>query len=176
MAFVQINKSAQGNPISNEIRMGSRLQSKTVPTRSIYFSISYDVAKRVGWEISSSTDSRTIIRMAVNEGTDEDAGFLLLSEDQQKGYILGASHIKLSEAALAGSVSVTRFKHYVLNDVTQDIEPESVEFTVDEKEHTILIQVPDWLRYNPQSVPQPELPPPVEAVVDLHRGRRRHTR
>ena len=66
---------------------------------------------------------------------------------------------------MSGGVSVTRFRHYVLNDTTQDIEPEAVEFTVDEEEHTILVQCPDWLRYNPLSVPAVAKPKPVPKEV-----------
>jgi hypothetical protein len=49
----------------------------------------------------------------------------------------------------------------VLNDEHVSVTP--VEATVDEKEHTILVQCPDWIRYNPQSYKAPpklELTPP----------------
>jgi hypothetical protein len=74
---------------------------------------------------------------------------------------------------MTGGVSVTRFKHYVLNDTARDIEPAPVEFTVDEKEHTILIQCPDWLRYNPLSVPVQPKPVVKEVVTPLALVKRR---
>jgi len=50
-----------------------------------------------------------------------------------------------------------------VNDPLIEKSVQEVEFTVDEKDHTVLIQCPDWLRYNPQSVPQPE---PAPAKVE----------
>jgi len=167
MAFTQINKSSLGSHSNkNEIRMGSRRQSQSVPQRSIYFAITRDVVAQVGWELTVDDDdgNREWIRVAVNEGSDEDAGFLLLTEDMNKGYVFGTNK-GATGFSLAGSVSCTRFKHYVLNDTTMDIEPAPVEFTVDEKEHSILIQCPDWLRYNPLSVPAVAKPKPVVKEV-----------
>ena len=166
MAFTQINKSSVGARSSvSEIRMGSRRQSNSNPARSIYFAVTRDVAARAGWEVISDTEgAREWIQVAVNEGSEEDAGFLLLTEDRAKGYIFGTNKGQTGYA-LAGSVTVVRFKHYVLNDVEIDIEPAAVEFTVDEKEHSILIQCPDWLLYNPLSVPVPAKKVEVAAPV-----------
>ena len=168
MAFTQINKSSLGSHSNkNEIRMGSRRQSQSVPARSIYFAITRDVLAQVGWTLTVDDDDggdREWVQVAVNEGSEEDAGFLLLTEDKAKGYVFGTNK-GATGFSLAGSVSCTRFKHYVLNDTSIDIEPAAVEFTVDEKEHSILIQCPDWLRYNPLSVPAVAKPKPVPKEV-----------
>jgi len=163
MAFTQVVKGKTGIRTNEvpELRMGSRLQSKTTLTRSIYFALTRPLIEQVGWQILKHDAERESIRVAVNEGTAEDAGFLLLSEDLEKGYSFG-TNVGRQGQSMASGVSVSRFRHYVLNDVSHDIEPEAVEFTVDEDEHTILVQCPDWLRYNPLSVPQPE---PVAPVV-----------
>ncbi len=170
MAFTQINKSSLGShAVKNEIRMGSRRQSQSVPQRSIYFALTRDVIAQVGWTVTVDDDDggdREWIQVAVNEGSEEDAGFLLLTEDKAKGYIFGTNKGQTG-FSLAGSVSCSRFKHYVLNDTSIDIEPGAVEFTVDEKAHAILIQCPDWLRYNPLSVPQQLHRPVVDRVVEL---------
>jgi len=167
MAFTQIAKSAMGaHANKHEIRMGSRFQSKSTSTRSIYFAITRAVVAQAGWTIDVSGAERDIIQIAVNEGSEEDAGFLLLSEDTEKGYVFGTSRGVVGNS-MAGSVSVTRFRHYVLNDMSQEIEPAPVEFTVDEKEHTILVQCPDWLRYNPLSVPNKPKPPVKEVVAPV---------
>jgi len=136
-----------------------------VLTRSIYFALTRPLIEQVGWHIAADEERETI-RVAVNEGSGEDAGFLLLSEDLEKGYAFGTNAGRKGQS-MSGGVSVTRFRHYVLNDTTQDIEPEAVEFTVDEEEHTILVQCPDWLRYNPLSVPLEAKPvaPVVKEVV-----------
>jgi len=178
MAFTQINKSPVGSrATTHEIRMGSRRQSSTNPARSIYFAVTRDVVARAGWELVSDSDgARDYIQVAINEGSEEDAGFLLLTEDKAKGYVFGTNKGQAGYS-LAGSVTVVRFKHYVLNDVEIDIEPAAVEFTVDEKEKSILIQCPDWLRYNPLSVPQKSEPVKPPTVVDMHhKGRRRQLR
>jgi len=138
-----------------------------VPARSIYFAITRDVLAQVGWTLTVDDDEggdREWIQVAVNEGSEEDAGFLLLTEDKSKGYVFGTNK-GATGFSLAGSVSCSRFKHYVLNDTSIDIEPAAVEFTVDEKEHSILIQCPDWLRYNPLSVPAVAKPKPVAKEV-----------
>jgi hypothetical protein len=68
------------------------------------------------------------------------------------------------------NASFTRFRHYIINEVPTPLM--DVEFTYDAKDKTVLIQCPDWLRYNPLSVPQPAVveekkpvSPPTKAVV-----------
>jgi hypothetical protein len=164
MAFVKISKSSvgafkDGLPI---IRMGSHLQSQKQSSRAIYFSLTRPVIDQVGWEIKSieGTEERVAVSVAIHEGTGTDAGFLLL-EQEEGGYRLGSTRNDRQTYSFAMNVSVTRLKHYVVNDPLIEKSVQEVEFTVDEKDHTILIQCPDWLRYNSLSVPQPE-PAPVK--------------
>jgi hypothetical protein len=177
MPFVKIIKSAIGarhNTIE-EIRMGSRFQSAKQSSRSIYISLTRSVIERLGWKLTATEDSkdgRVYVTMAVNEGTVEDAGFWLLVEDE-KGYVAGSGKGNTSGQSFGCGLSLTRLQHYVLNDTAQEMAPEPVEFTIDEKEHTVLVQCPDWLRYNPLSVPEPEKKPvPPPPPVQLHPGRR----
>lgn len=167
MAFVKVNKSAMGSSMHvDEIRIGWHIQSEKNKTRSIYLSMSRDVVEKAGWPINDTVATETGsvrigTRIAVHEGTGSDAGFLMIEYDEH-GYSFGSTRSDpRSNAALTVNISITRFKHYAINDILEEKEPQPVEFTIDEKEQTVLIQVPDWLRYNPQSVPQPE-PAPVK--------------
>jgi hypothetical protein len=184
MAFVKVNKSSVGAfnyglPI---IRMGSHLQSEKQSSRAIYFSVTRPVIEQAGWKISGikGSDDRVAVAIAVHEGTGTDAGFLLL-EEEEGGYRLGATRADKQTHSFAMNVSVSRLKHYVVNDPLIEKSVQEVEFTVDEKEHTVLIQCPDWLRYNPLSVqeePDPveeyvEPPPPPTPPLTLNREERR---
>jgi hypothetical protein len=157
MAFVKLYKGLQGSTYTDvvEVRMGAH---RTKGGRTIYVSFTQTAAKQAGWTVENR-DKRTTVSVRVDEGTEEDAGFLLLSEDPE-GYVFGTPHSK--GHAFSTNLLYSRFKHYVLNDDAVPVEP--VEFTIDEKDHTILIQCPEWLRYNPQSVapiaPQPKPTPP----------------
>jgi len=166
MAFVKINKSPvgafkDGLPI---VRMGSHLQSEKQSSRAIYFSLTRPVIDQAGWKISGvdGSEDRVAVAIAVHEGTGTDAGFLLL-EQEEGGYRLGSTRSDRQTHSFAMNVSVSRLRHYVVNDPLIEKSVQEVEFTVDEKDHTVLIQCPDWLRYNPQSVPQPE---PAPAKVE----------
>jgi hypothetical protein len=127
------------------------------------------VIEIVKWPIVEVTkDGRANVGFDVLEGTQEDAGFFLLVYNGE-GYKSGASSANAGIFTL--NISLPRLKHYVLNDhPPQNHELELVEFTCDENERTVLIQVPDWLRYNPLSVPQeekvkePEVAPPSHDV------------
>ncbi len=179
MAFVLINKNTVGaSHIPNEIRMGTHLQSNDVSTRSLYIAISYEVIQATGWNVernlggsrpgkmggNSKTD-RVFVRLGVNEGTGDDAGFLMLTENKERGYICGHDIRGNIAQTFTTNVSVSKLKHYVLNDITAEIYPEPVTFVVDEKTQSVLVQCPDWLRYNPLSVPQPVVQKPVAKEV-----------
>lgn len=186
MAFVKVNKSAMGSQSRQaEIRLGWHIQSEKNKTRSIYLSTSRDIVDQLGWKVEvgpsrEGTGVRSTTRIAVHEGTGSDAGFLMLEYDEY-GYALGSNKSDpKSIASFTVNISVTRLKHYAINDILIEKQPEPVEFTIDEKEGTILIQVPDWLRYNPQTVepePEPEPEPVVEKKSDtplrLNREERR---
>lgn len=167
MAFVKVIKSAMGARLAQyEIRMGSQLQSATQQSRNVYFAITRAVVDDVGWEIIHQEGStRNVCYIDVHEGTGTDAGFLLLMQaTNSKGYSLGTTKDK--HHTFAFGLAVSRIKHYALNELPVD--PEPVEFTVDKAEHTILIQCPDWLRYNTLSVPE-EVPPPPPPHVEVRK-------
>ena len=155
MVFTSVNKSSQGSHAhKTEIRMGSRIQSEKIKTRSIYFSISQDIIEQLEWKIVDGSTDRHTVDICVLEGSMSDAGFIMLANQGEKVYHFGSTKGK---GSVTGTVALQTFKHYVLNDVTQDITPEAVEFIIVDKDRTILIQCPDWLRYNPLSAPESEL-------------------
>lgn len=154
MAFVKLDKGLRRvREGITEVRLGAYRGKQG---RVVYLSISYAAIEAAGWTVhqSETNTKRKTINVMINEGVGEDAGFWLLSEDNEFGYSLGADHT--NSGALCSSILVARFRHYVLNDEHMSVQP--VEATVDEKEHTILVQVPDWIRYNPQSYQEPEKP------------------
>jgi hypothetical protein len=159
MAFVKLEKGMTGRQFDDleEIRMGSH---RTKQGRTVYLTLTRTVVERAGWTITKG-DTRQSIAVRVNEGVGEDAGFLLLTEDKDHGYQLGSDAKRTH--AFATNLSYSRFNHYVLND--DSVVVHSVEFTVDEKEHSVLIQCPDWLRYNPQSYTEPEKTKPQLELV-----------
>lgn len=154
MAFVKLDKGARRSRSGiTEVRLGAYRGKQG---RVVYISISLGAIEQAGWTINESetNSKRKTVNVMINEGVGEDAGFWLLTEDNEFGYVLGADHQQ--SGALVTSILIARLKHYVLND--EHVSVESVEATVDEKEHTILVQVPDWIRYNPQSYQEPEKP------------------
>lgn len=169
MAFVKVNKSRMGTrPDENpNIRMGWHKQGETA--RGLYFGITRILVEEVGWRLVEQTpkDGSDQVRVAciidVMEGIHEDAGFFMLTESET-GYRLGTNKGSSSSASLSMNVALNRLRHYVINDAEIEVEPHSVEFTIDSKDKTVLIQCPDWLRYNPLSVPdkEPEPPPPPQ--------------
>lgn len=164
MPFVTVEKSSRGIAygVVAEIRMGSHLQSTKRTSRGIYFAMTRSVIDQAGWTLTGGmiNKDREVYPIVLREGVGEDAGFMLLAQsDEGNSYALGLS--TRSSKSFNMSVSVVNLKHYVMNDVPVPSAP--VEFTVDEKDHTVLIQVPDWLRYNPLSYQAPLVP--VKEVV-----------
>lgn len=175
MAFEKIAKGT-GRPTQQhpeEIRMGYRaaddegVSHRVVRIQTLYLSIANAVIERVGWKTGPSEvirevateHPRIICRIAINEGTDSDAGFLLLAEDP-KGYSIGTNKRSEHNAySLAGNIPLQRFKYYDV-DSSEDKSAETVEFTVDEQDHTILVQCPSWLTYKTKAVEAPPPPPP----------------
>lgn len=156
MPFVSVEKTTRGSFRADvfEVRMSAHLQSKKGTSRGIYISMSRAVVDQVGWKRLTDTP-RAVRYVLVQEGVGDDAGFLMVMEgDQGNGYSLGISNKE--GQAFSVSVSATKLKHYVLNEVPAPSAP--VEFTVDEKDHTILIQCPEWLRYNSLSYTEPPKP------------------
>ena len=158
MAFVKVNKSATGahQDTGPMVRMGSSLQSEKQSSRAVYFSITRTAIDEVGWSLEAEGDRRVVVSVGIHEGTGSDAGFLLLTHEES-GYRLGSTRKRETSSSFAMNVSVTRFRHYVINDPLIEKDTAPVEFTIDAKDHTILIQCPEWLRYNPLTAPQPEI-------------------
>jgi len=162
MAFVKISKSAVGarNLSVAELRMGSHLHTgqETGIPRGIYISMTPALVRQVGWAVEEVASQRTnktgetyvraICRITIHEGIGEDRGFLMLVEDEN-GYSLGTT--RSVNTSYNTNIAAQALSHYVLNEVP--VPPALVQFTVDEKEKTILVECPDWLRYNPLSVP-----------------------
>lgn len=180
MAFVKVTKATglgratrTGQPI---VRMGAHLHDGKTP-RSIYLSITPEAIDQVGWTVDNVVSQRktkdgrvydrAACRIALNEGVGEDAGFLMLSEDTERGYTIGTT--RGIRTAFTVNIGIAGVKHYTFNELPMD--PKEVEFTIDPKDKTILIECPDWLRYNPESyTPAKEVPstrPTEEVVVEL---------
>jgi hypothetical protein len=180
MAFVKIDKSATGGWRSDlsepNVRMSCHLQDDKTP-RSVAFYINHVLIDKVGWTTTMDSNGRTSLSVAIHEGTGEDAGFLMLEEsDAKNGYVLAVS--KPGAFTYGMNASFTRFKHYVINEVPTPLM--DVEFTYDAKDKTVLIQCPDWLRYNPLSVPEekkpaviPTSPLPVEQAKQVDADRKK---
>lgn len=154
MPFMSVEKTHTNwtNSIMPTIRMGvhtynSRKEGNSQPR--IYLSISLPILVNAGITLHTLKDRvRTTAYIDIQEGAGADAGFLLLSSTTpDKGYALGTT---AENAKSCTSAFLARqMKHYVLGQSPVSAHP--VEYTVDEKEHTILIQCPSWLIYNPRS-------------------------
>jgi hypothetical protein len=170
MAFVRVDKSRQGGYAQFQpvVTMGAYLaDGKKHASRSIMFRISRPLLDQLGWTFDSSS-----IDVAISEGTDKDSGYLQVVPVPAD---LHTRRMTLSQSGkgshgVAVSMTIESFKHYVLNEcpVSAAIVPHMVDG------NALIIECPDWLRYNPESVPKPE-PKPVAPPVQLHpgRGRRR---
>lgn len=168
MAFVKLTKSMAGshtNNLSPAIRMTSMLQTGTMTSRTIAFYMSSPVIHQAGWLLEQDDNGRSRTRVAVHEGTGDDAGSLLVEHDPH-GYTLGLS--KKDAAVYAMTVTYPRFKHYVLDEAPCLMT--DVAFVIDEEQHCVLIQCPAWFRFNPSSVPQIQ---PREGHLQLNRQDRR---
>jgi len=150
MAFVKLEKGLKKTKDGViDIRMGTH---RTKSGRSIYFSISEATAITLGWQIIQTETKRRVVRLAFNEGVGEDKGLIQISEDLEDGYHVGADHKNAGSYAI--NVMANRLRHYLINAVADDsVSVAPVEFVLDETNKAVLVQVPDWLRYNPLSDP-----------------------
>jgi hypothetical protein len=169
MAFQKVDKGSWQSNADNlpSVRMSAHLADST-SVRSVVFFITRRVLDDVGAPIDEenrgSIKKRT--RMAVYEGTGTDEGFLLITPDP-KGYSCTLSAHGAHTFSM--SVAISKLRHYVLNECPAPVC--DVEFTIDEKEHSILVQCPDWLRFNVETRTRLIEGPKVD-VVEM-RGRRR---
>lgn len=152
MPFAKVERSFRSSAVdANTIRIGSHLASDKI-SKGIYISVGADVVKQAGWPVKPMSETRQATTVAVLEGTGEDSGFLMLAYDEAQGYTLGSE--RTGARSFYTNVTASKLKHYVLNEVPCPVGP--VDFSIDEKAHTVLIQCPDWLRYNPESYQEPE--------------------
>jgi hypothetical protein len=121
-------------------RLAEGNQSRSIgiyPTRQLLEDVGFDL----------SEGKNTIFNLDVLEGIGDDVGFWMLVPDP-KGYAITLSKPKAHTCSC--SISISKLKHYVLNECP--VPPTEVEYSIDAKEHSILVQLPDWLRFNPLSV------------------------
>lgn len=182
MAFVEITKlrpSFYGHNIPPIVTMGAYLaDGKKHTSKSIIFRMTNALVEQLGWTF----DADDSLYVKVHEGNGPDAGFLQIVPSEPS---VGARKITRSKEAskrqgISVSISVDSMKHYVLNECP--VAAAEQVFTVDGD--VLIIQCPDWLRYNPQSYKEPEVkkpttprPPTLEVVGDddvhLNREQRR---
>jgi len=168
MPFVKLNKSRSGAYYDNtepQVRMGYRLQSDIMPSRAIYFALTQSAVAAAGWKAEERPNGRVVVTVDILEGTHDDAGFLMLMPDP-KGYSFGTNRAtgeNATNTSLTCHIIAAKFKHYVMND-PDEIDPHVVEHSY--MEGGILIQCPDWLRYNPLSLPVRQEPSPPRPTKD----------
>ena len=150
MAFVQLNKSRVVTASVQEpfVTMGTYLaDGKAHKGRSISFRFTHPLILQLGWELKDRK-----IGVGVNEGIGEDAGFLQLVNDEIHGYrgSQGSATRVREYQGVSISVTIERFKHYVLNECP--VSAHIVNHMIDN--NTLIVECPDWFRFNPQSVPE----------------------
>ncbi len=146
MAFVTVEKirsgaiGAAGVPC---VTMGAYLaDGKAHKSKSVAIRITRLLVDLIGWPI----DGRTLF-LVVREGTDADKGFLQIMPDPQ-----GRRTTQPTDGqGFALTLAIASLKHYVLNECP--VSSSVVQHMIDGD--ALIIECPDWLRYNPLSVPQP---------------------
>ena len=162
MAFVKTKpKLRAGRNVTDTVAMGVYLaDGKSLDRKSVVFRFSGSVLDTLGWQPTNDT----VMRVIVLEGTDTDIGFLQLVPDTSGYAVTGKG--KSTNLSRGISIGIDRFQHYVLNEPGA-VPSATVQYVIEGD--TLLVECPDWLRFNPQSVPQPRAePPPVGAPQRTH--------
>ena len=166
MAFEMITKGTHYslNAYMAEVKMCASLADGE-RQRSLIFVYSLKVLKDMDIDINAEPRPR----MAILEGTGEDQGFMKLLL-HPKGYMI--SQYGSSKVSFSISTSVSKLKHYVLNECPAPMT--DVEFSTDANEHSMLIEAPDWLRFNPQSAPPKlkQIEGPKETFIEKFQRKR----
>lgn len=184
MAFVRIEKLRTGQRSDfgiASVTMGAYLaDGKTHSSKSIMFRITHTLIEQLGWKF----DETNAIYVTINEGNGSDAGFLQLTAGGPDALARRVSRSKDKQRqGVSVAVSVDAMKHYVLNECP--VPAQEVTHMIDAG--ALIIQCPDWLRYNPLSYQEPEVkkpttvrPPMLEVVENddsdathLNRSQRR---
>lgn len=161
MAFVKVEKRHTGgyNATVAMVTMGAYLaDGKAHKGRSVNFRMTQLLIQQLGWV---PVDRKLIV--AINEGIDVDKGFLQITLDPNGRRISQT----LEGQGFSLSATIESFHHYVLNECP--VSSATVSHVIDNG--ALIIECPDWLRYNPTSVPQPEPGPVPQTPVQLHPGR-----
>ena len=146
MAFVKVEKLRTGIGNTDEpiVTMGAYLaDGKAHKSRSINFRFTATLITQLAWPV---IDRR--IGMTLNEGIDADKGFLQVVYDMDGGRRTTQGEGK---QGFSLGMAVEGFHHYVLNECP--VSSGIVSHVIDDG--ALIIECPDWLRYNPASVPEP---------------------
>lgn len=123
--------------------------------RSVVFTLSRSVIATLGWEV---VDNR--IRVAVYEGVGKDEGFLQV-QPFEEGYLASAGNKGNDDTPLRFSIVANRLQHYTLND--SQANSRAVQYAVDG--NSLLIECPEWLKFNPLTAPPEPEPEPKPVVL-----------
>ena len=162
MAFTRVEKLRVGGHMAPElvVTMGAHLaDGKKTNSKGVAFRISRPLVTQLGW----IPDDNGRLRIAINEGSGSDKGFLQLVPDPKGRYAVMKSH---TNQGVSLNSDILSFNHYVLNECP--VSAHAVTHVVDG--NALIIECPDWLRFNPQAVPEEKKPTPV---TQLHRRGRR---
>jgi hypothetical protein len=156
MPFIKIKKSRTGlHETEPVMAMAAYLADGKFKSRIVNFRFNRMLLGLLGWEVHEGR-----IRLAVHEGTGTDKGLLQIVPDPG-----GYSGTRVTDGhGIAITVSIDRFKHYVLNECPMP--SNLVNYIIDDD--ILIIECPDWLRFNPLSEE-------LDKVTQLHPkgGRRR---
>jgi hypothetical protein len=162
MAFTRVEKLRTGGhgAIMPQVTMGAYLaDGKKHKSKQINFRVTRALINELGWEPDNDK-----LYIAINEGSGSDKGFLQLVPDKMGRRTTVEAD---TNQGMAINATLDSFKHYVLNECPMPTEV--VNHIVDG--NALIIECPDWFRFNPLSEPQPE--PEPEKVTQLNREQRR---
>lgn len=162
MAFVKVEKIHVGGGVPSsaepQIRMGAYLaDGKVHKSKSVNFRFNFALIERMKWPF----DDKRGTQLVVHEGTDADKGFLQIVPTIPSDPAARRMTIGEGKQGAAISLVIESFKHYVLNECPAAAS--TVAHVIDDG--ALIIECPDWLRYNPASAPEPE--PMVDVEVHL---------
>lgn len=158
MAFVKVEKirpSFNGATIPI-VTMGAYLaDGKHHVSKSIMIRLTNSLIDQLGWVF----DKEGAVYVTVHEGNGTDAGFLQITVGVRDIAARKVTRNKdpSKSQGISVAITVSSLKHYVLNECP---------VSATEQVHTVdgaalIIQCPDWLRYNPQSYKEPEVKKPT---------------